>query len=66
MAGGAIGKPTRRLNPNKDIDGDGDVDSADLALLLGDWGACPGCPEDLNGDGTVNSFDLALLLGAWS
>ncbi len=51
-----------------DMDGDYDVDAADLALLLGSWGPCPAegdCPADLDGDGTVGPFDLALLLGAW-
>jgi hypothetical protein len=24
-----------------DINGDGTVDGADLALILGEWGACP-------------------------
>lgn len=46
-----------------DITGDGLVNSADLALLLGAWGM--GGPSDLNGDGVVGSGDLALLLGAW-
>jgi hypothetical protein len=48
-----------------DFDGDGDVDAADLAQLLGAWGPCVCCPADLDGDGTVGAFDLALLLGAW-
>lgn len=49
-----------------DLDGDGAVGSADLALLLGAWGACTGCAADLDGDGIVGSADLATLLGAWS
>ncbi|MCA9291456.1 MAG: S8 family serine peptidase [Phycisphaerales bacterium] len=48
-----------------DLDGDGDVDPADLAALLSAWGACPGCPADLDGDGTVGPADLAVLLGNW-
>ena len=50
-----------------DLNGDGTVDGADLGLLLGAWGPCPGspCPADLNGDGTVDGADLGLLLGAW-
>ena len=48
-----------------DLDGDGDVDAADLAILLGSWGPCKGCPADLNGDGVVGAFDLAILLGNW-
>jgi hypothetical protein len=54
-----------------DLDGDGDVDGFDLAILLAAWGRCddpaPGsCPEDLDGNGVVNGFDLAMLLAAWS
>lgn len=48
-----------------DVDGDGDVDAADLALLLGSWGPCAGCPADLNGDANVGAVDLAMLLGNW-
>lgn len=45
-----------------DLDGDGAVGGADLALLLGAWGT-PGA--DIDGDGATNSADLSLLLGAW-
>lgn len=48
-----------------DIDCDGEVDGADLALLLGNWGSCPGCAADIDGDGSVGGSDLALLLGNW-
>ena len=48
-----------------DLDNDCDVDAADLAILLGAWGAS-GSPADLDGDGTVAAADLALLLGAWT
>lgn len=47
-----------------DINGDGAIDSLDLALLLGSWGAA-GSNADLNGDGSVGSPDLALLLNGW-
>ena len=47
------------------INGDGQTDAADLALLLGAWGPNPGNPADLNNDGDVNAADLSLLLGAW-
>lgn len=47
----------------EDLNGDGAVNAADLALLLGDWG---GSAMDLTGDGTVNAADLGVLLGAWS
>ncbi len=44
-----------------DLDGDGNVNAADLAILLGAWGGDG--PADLNNDGTVNAADLAILLG---
>lgn len=47
-----------------DFTGDGLINSADLASLLGAWGSDPG-QADLNGDGLVNAADLAALLGAW-
>ena len=49
-----------------DADEDGIIGSADLAILLGNWGPNPGHPADLNGDGIVNAADLAELLGNWS
>jgi probable HAF family extracellular repeat protein len=48
----------------EDIDGDGSVGPADLALVLGGWGAAKG-PADVDGDGAVGPADLALVLGAW-
>ncbi len=51
-----------------DLDGDGIVGAADLALLLGAWGPCPvppTCPGDLDGDGSVGAGDLAIMLGSW-
>lgn len=47
-----------------DLNGDGSVNAADLAILLGAWGSSG--PGDLDGDGTVGASDLAVLLGAWS
>lgn len=47
-----------------DLDGDEDVDGADLGLLLGAWGT--GDPSaDLDGNGIIDGADLAVLLGAW-
>jgi len=48
-----------------DLSGNGTVDGADLAAMLGVWGACASCAADLNGDGAVNGADLAMLLGSW-
>jgi len=52
---------------------DGIVDGADLAFLIGAWGANPGSPADIvtnatllpPPDGIVDGADLAVLLGAW-
>lgn len=46
-----------------DLDGNGAVDGADLAILLGGWGTGS---ADLTGDGTTDGADLAVLLGAWT
>jgi hypothetical protein len=46
-----------------DITGDGVVDGADLATMLGNWGGSG--VGDLDGSGTVDGADLATLLGAW-
>ena len=49
-------------NNPADIDGNGNVDGADLGLLLAGWGSSS---PDLNGDGVVDGSDLGLLLAAW-
>lgn len=48
-----------------DLDGDGQVTTADLVLLLGMFGTnvTPNTFSDLNGDGWVDTGDLVLLLG---
>ena len=52
-----------------DVNADGVVNGADLALLLGTWGqnaATAGfLASDLNGDGTVDAADLSVLLSRW-
>jgi hypothetical protein len=51
-----------------DINCDQSVNTADLLILLGEWGDCEepdDCPADLNCDGTVNTEDLLILLGRW-
>ena len=55
--------PSGPSNP-ADLNGDGTVNGADLAALLGNWGGTGS--SDINGDGTTNAADLALLLSAWS
>ena len=58
------------FNPDEcnaaDINGDGSVNGADLALVLAFWGQpCLGCAADVNQDGEVNGADLALILARW-
>jgi hypothetical protein len=51
-----------------DINGDGQVNGADLGLLLIEWGDCPAsgpCTADLNLDLVVNGVDLGMLLQNW-
>jgi len=47
-----------------DINGDGVVDTADLGLLLGEFGTA-GPTADLNNDGAVDTADLGLLLAVF-
>lgn len=49
----------------RDLNGDGIVNAADLAQLLGSWGPCDDCEADFNGDGMIDAADLAQLLGSW-
>lgn len=51
-----------------DIDGNGQVDAADLASLLGAWGPCRNCANcaaDVDQDCDVDAADLSILLGNW-
>ena len=50
-----------------DFNNDGEVNGADLGILLAYWGPCTGLPcfEDLNNDGEVNGADLGLFLSMW-
>lgn len=50
-----------------DLSGDRLVDGADIAVLLGQWGApSPGGQSaDLNQDGAVDGVDIALVLWSW-
>ncbi|MFO0895401.1 MAG: SUMF1/EgtB/PvdO family nonheme iron enzyme [Phycisphaerales bacterium] len=54
-----------KLTPNVlgDLNGSGEVDGADLGMLLGGWGLPA---ADLNDDGTTDGADLGILLGAWT
>lgn len=48
-----------------DLNGDGDVNGADLSILLSAWGQT-GSIADLDGDGIVGAADLAVLINAWT
>ena len=45
-----------------DLNGSGEVNGADLGLMIAAWGAAG---ADLNGDGTTNGADLGLLIAGW-
>jgi hypothetical protein len=68
---GVTGTGTMTITPSgecpaeciADLDGDGDVDAADLAILLGQWGGTGSA--NLDGVGVVDAADLAILLGEW-
>jgi len=51
-----------------DFDGNGAVDSADMAMLLSNWGVSTfgENPYDLDGDGVVGASDLTILISNWS
>jgi len=57
--------PTAACGGSPDINGDGVVNGADLAALLGQW-LTSDCAADLDGSGVVNGADLAMLLGSWT
>ncbi len=51
-----------------DFNGDGAVDSADLAITLGSWGSYSpplAAVADIDADNDVDAADLAMLLGLW-
>ncbi len=45
-----------------DLDTNRVVDTADISLLLMEFGPCTGCPADLDGNGLVDTADISLLL----
>ena len=49
--------------PRADLNEDGHIDGADLAILLANWGAIG--PTDIDLDGQTGASDLAVLLASW-
>jgi len=47
-----------------DVNGDGQVNSADLTIVLAAWGSAD-ASADINADGSVNGVDLSAVLGGW-
>lgn len=65
---GGVGLAFDNFSPSEpfcpaDLNADGLVDGADLAVLLGAWGS-PGL-ADFDSSGSVDGADLGTLLGAW-
>ena len=49
-----------------DLNGDGDIGAADLAIVLGAWGSvAAGTPADFDANGAVDASDLARVLANW-
>jgi hypothetical protein len=52
-----------------DVNGDSAVNSADLLIIINNWGPCLGgptqCPADLDASGAVNVADLLLVINNW-
>jgi len=63
--GGTISRIGGAYDPGlvADLNNDGQVDGADLGVLLARWGTDGSA--DLDGNGDVDGADLGLLLGAW-
>lgn len=60
-------KPT--VDSTGDLDGDCNVGTSDLLILLSNWGACDDCDfciADLDGDCQIGTTDLLMLLANWS
>jgi len=59
------GVEAQTLCPYSDFNNDGITDTADLGILLAQFGAPGGGPTDLNFDGVVDTADLGILLDSF-
>ena len=48
-----------------DVFVDGQVNGADLGIVLSQWGEGAGAAGDINRDGAINAADLAVVLSSW-
>ena len=51
-----------------DLNDDGEVNGADLGLLISGWGPCQPtgpCMGDITGNGVVDGADLGILIAGW-
>ena len=49
-----------------DLNGDAQVNGADLGYVIADWGSCSGeCEGDIDGDGLVTGADLGLMIASF-
>ena len=51
-----------------DVNFDGQVNGADMTIILASWGVCPDpleCIADINGDGIVDGADVTQVFGNW-
>jgi hypothetical protein len=55
----------RPSGPAADLNGDGEVNGADLGLVLAAWGSADAA-ADFDDDGVVGASDLGLLLAMWT
>lgn len=63
--GGAVRKIVQ-VGPKGDINGDGNVNGADISFILSNWLDSACSRSDLNNDGIVNGSDIAQVLSDWT
>jgi hypothetical protein len=62
--GNGDGIPDQCQGCRADLNGNGEVDGADLGIILVNWGGASSA-ADLNGDGTIDGADLGIILVSW-